>query len=1149
MSDCPTNVLADSPASTDAFGSHEPIASALAEMIVGDEGGRSVALEGRWGSGKSSVIGFLKEKLQQRSEDQYGVFLFDAWAHRGDPLRRSFLEELVAYFRGQGWAEEGDWSDELDRLSRRKEHHHIEREPVLTTPGKFVAVSLLLTPVGYAVTAAAFGWLGFNWRIFGAGLLLALLPAIIAGLAKLAPSTVADDQSYLSLFINQTQDRIKRTKVRTPNPTSIEFHSIFQRVLSEVLGSQKRTLVVAVDNLDRIEAEEALDIWSTMRTFFEFRQMSGSAWSDQLWLIVPFDRSGLEKLWSEEIVDADGSSEEPTSERAVDAFLEKSFQVRYHVPPPVTSGWRKYFRDELGQALPKHQDADQQYRISRIYEINRQSKDKDITPRDVKLFINDLGAVHRQWCETIPLAMQALYVTHREILESDRDVLEDPEFVDDKVKRLVGVEEWQKYLAALHFNVEPSEAMQVWMGSRVEELIVAREKKGREELRQLSKTPGFGQICERIIEDSSREWVRSEPTSLTAVANNIDRLPLEFESKAREERIWHSLKDSCLDVPKWDQIDREASRGLLEVLQRVPADDYVRIGKSLLANVRDSIPVGEDDGGGDLTGWISAYSEITSHLTSGDIDVSTVTYVPGDPSTFVRILRNVDEEVYSKDVSRAFVPEGPWAPVVDYLAQDIREHGLGTADLTVLRHFVSREASDGWEEIQSALQDRLRQGNNEPDADELTRALEALIVLVAAETLTADDLKGMSREPAHLGHRLHQLHQQSEKRGIAGAVVLMLLVNPEAEVSSHAGQSSQGLQHYNTIADTPSEYSEVVSLVAKFIAEYEVLSRLLTDEAVTRRAIIYEILKYYTDQGTAGRVFDPVILYEQWDGLRSSLGSDTFGRFVRQIVAGTDVIKYVMNEEFDPLRSTLYLELMEGLSEGGNAELEDGFQLFLFEGLSALDAEEWENALRQEKAEVELARRLLPGSEERSLGEEFLVAIDEYRDAVASGGIEATSSDIGALLRFVERDQRRVFIKNTIDNLIYQTENIDGVLRLYGEHLFNEMEYIRSQADQVVRQLLRKIVEEGGEEALGWSVKLLEKEPSLLEEVAAGTREDFIDRLQRNIAEVEKAQDGDRENGEVEESARLSQLRRLFRNVSGGREPEEHGDTGDELKS
>ena len=46
---CLTLTVDDAPAGEDVFGSHEPIAAAVHELITTEPGGRTVGLEGSWG--------------------------------------------------------------------------------------------------------------------------------------------------------------------------------------------------------------------------------------------------------------------------------------------------------------------------------------------------------------------------------------------------------------------------------------------------------------------------------------------------------------------------------------------------------------------------------------------------------------------------------------------------------------------------------------------------------------------------------------------------------------------------------------------------------------------------------------------------------------------------------------------------------------------------------------------------------------------------------------------------------------------------------------------------------------------------------------------------------------------------------------------
>lgn len=91
------SLLPDLPSDHDAFGGHKRIANTIAEMISSDEEGKSIALMGSWGSGKSTVIQILKNEFSDKdaiNNKDTKVFVFDSWSHHGDPLRVAFLKEL-----------------------------------------------------------------------------------------------------------------------------------------------------------------------------------------------------------------------------------------------------------------------------------------------------------------------------------------------------------------------------------------------------------------------------------------------------------------------------------------------------------------------------------------------------------------------------------------------------------------------------------------------------------------------------------------------------------------------------------------------------------------------------------------------------------------------------------------------------------------------------------------------------------------------------------------------------------------------------------------------------------------------------------------------------------------------------------------------
>jgi len=95
-------VLREQVVDNDCFtgNTHLHAAQILYHVIDTQKGGITIGLEGEWGCGKSTVIHLLQsgcDKLNESQKDKIHVFLFDAWAHEGDALRRTFVLEFLKF--------------------------------------------------------------------------------------------------------------------------------------------------------------------------------------------------------------------------------------------------------------------------------------------------------------------------------------------------------------------------------------------------------------------------------------------------------------------------------------------------------------------------------------------------------------------------------------------------------------------------------------------------------------------------------------------------------------------------------------------------------------------------------------------------------------------------------------------------------------------------------------------------------------------------------------------------------------------------------------------------------------------------------------------------------------------------------------------
>jgi hypothetical protein len=273
-SKCPTNLIPDAPSTDDVFGSHRAIADAIERLIRAEPGGISIALEGKRGAGKTTIINSMARRFEEAQD--FAFVVFDAWAHQGDPLRRAFLESVILELQRRGWVDKAHWDEEREVMARRREVTTTRNIPSLSAWGKRLLLSLFLVPFGLSlftdslrrsVTFALSPDLPFATAFaveVSLGILLSLAPAIAYLFAARGRWSGSEDQRnegahVLWVFFNKTSPEVRTEVQRSPTLTSIEFEQTFARLVEEAFtDGSRRGLVLALDNLDRVSGRDAL---------------------------------------------------------------------------------------------------------------------------------------------------------------------------------------------------------------------------------------------------------------------------------------------------------------------------------------------------------------------------------------------------------------------------------------------------------------------------------------------------------------------------------------------------------------------------------------------------------------------------------------------------------------------------------------------------------------------------------------------------------------------------------------------------------------------------------------------------------------------------------------------------------------------------
>lgn len=352
--------LTEEPASKDEFaGGHQRVASSLASVITSNElSSNMIALEGGLGSGKSTVLSLLEKDLPG---EKYSVFTFDCFKHKNGPIRRAFFELLHDFILQSNEKKEKELKDLLYRSTGRYEEQQGVVDNKITW-GTLTWATLL--PLSGAALISLNSARSNDLNELGL-LLVLFLPAlllIISILVSAFPSISCWLTDNLKVDMSFKSGVVKGAKVTLSDKdvTSTDL----QKYCSRFLDYSKTKVVVVLDNVDRLENDELLDVWSDMDIF---RQAA----NDGHWVVVPYCQSVIERA-VKSINPKDDARMTPQD------FVNKWFSVKFRVPPLLLSDWRSYFIDCCRYSLPELPEEDGQRMLS-IYRYNTQ--EKDITPR------------------------------------------------------------------------------------------------------------------------------------------------------------------------------------------------------------------------------------------------------------------------------------------------------------------------------------------------------------------------------------------------------------------------------------------------------------------------------------------------------------------------------------------------------------------------------------------------------------------------------------------------------------------------------------------------------------------------------------------------------------------------------------------------
>lgn len=494
--------IIDEPAKSDAFSPHQRIADSVIEVIQADNRIKLIGLLGGWGSGKSTAVQLIEQGLRCQTPTTR-TFTFDAWENQSDPPRRAFLEALAFFLRNDYdyrhlKDHEKIWRADFENLNRQRDKKTTRTTPLVSKATALFVISLIamtagLRLVGGGTVAEADQTDPAVWAVYIFAVVLTISPLLVAlgtwlswrHNFSLRKSWLGErkekyrDESLLGVLSSRPVDEREELVVRSPEPTVIDFQRFFRKLVVDARPGPR--FVIVVDNLDRLPPEEAMTIWSTVRSLFLGSDDGYDLKRDELpTVIMPVDDIALRRIYKDKTGN-DGV--------LAQSFIDKTFHLVFHVPPPVLSRWHSYLRKQLTAVFRSDFDPDWPHAIASAYEAWLAGRKPPTvteptqapaeaspgalvpTPREINALVNAIAVLWMQRRdEAASMEMIAYFAIWRREIDDLHHHLEEAE-----TRGRIFSESQKLELAALTFGVKLEDASELFLDEPLRQAIEAQD--------------------------------------------------------------------------------------------------------------------------------------------------------------------------------------------------------------------------------------------------------------------------------------------------------------------------------------------------------------------------------------------------------------------------------------------------------------------------------------------------------------------------------------------------------------------------------------------------------------------------------------------------------------------------------------------------
>lgn len=357
---------------------YQDYANNLRKILECNNAPFNIAIIGKWGLGKSSLINMALAPLMKK-EKEYLICNINAWKYEKDEIGKAFLKEIYENINKEKIFSFKFFHKEYDKLVKDNFSKESKKDKKQNWSKLIIFMSISIAiSLGvfflYCLISNKFYKIDFENNLFVQSSFLRYCKNI--GTILIIPLFIW----FGKLFMDKIDIPInKNYEISFPLETQADYEIYLSSLLDKYSKKNKgQKIVIVVDDLDRLSAEKIVEALDALKIFMEYKEFI---------FIVPFDDEILKNaLDRNKLNQINGYIKKYDG----DMVLDKLFQYKIYLPELIKSDMRNYAfnickedcEDFINEFFDKNQEQFEKI-VGKILIHNNVS-----TPRQVKKIIN-----------------------------------------------------------------------------------------------------------------------------------------------------------------------------------------------------------------------------------------------------------------------------------------------------------------------------------------------------------------------------------------------------------------------------------------------------------------------------------------------------------------------------------------------------------------------------------------------------------------------------------------------------------------------------------------------------------------------------------------------------------------------------------------